>query len=241
MRTIGIVGGTTWHSTIDYYRIINQAMNLLPGGNESAPLVLYSVNYGEIKKLTEEGDWNKIAEIIGDAARKVEQAGAECLLLGANTMHQVAGEVESMISIPLLHIADATAGAILSKKISNVGLLGTRYTMQLPFYRERLARHGINSLIPEAADIDLVNQAIYGELGKGIFTSPTKQLFQDIIDRLVARGAEGVILGCTEIPMLIAQADSPVPVFDTTRIHALAAVDFSLAGQVSREQAPSLR
>ncbi len=126
MRTIGIVGGTTWHSTIDYYRIINQEMNLLPGGNESAPLVLYSVNYGEIKKLTEEGDWNKIAEIIGDAARKVEQAGAECLLLGANTMHQVAGEVESMISIPLLHIADATAGAILSKKISNVGLLGTR-------------------------------------------------------------------------------------------------------------------
>jgi aspartate racemase len=149
--------------------------------------------------------------------------------------------VEAMISIPLLHIADATAGAILSKKISTVGLLGTRYTMLLPFYRERLARHGINSLVPETADIDLVNQAIYGELGKGIFTSQTKQLFLDIIDRLGASGVEGVILGCTEIPMLIAQADCPVPVFDTTRIHALAAVDFSLAGQVSSEQQFSFR
>lgn len=239
MRTIGMVGGTTWHSTIDYYRIINQQMNLLPGGNDSAPLILYSVNYGEIKKLTEEGNWKKIAEILGNAARSVEQAGAECLLLGANTMHQVAGEVEAMISIPLLHIADATAGAILSKKISTVGLLGTRYTMRLPFYRERLARHGINSLIPDDADIDLVNQAIYGELGKGIFTAQAKKFFQEVIDRLVARGAEGVILGCTEIPMLIAQADSPVPVFDTTRIHAMAAVDFSLAGLVAREQQQS--
>lgn len=241
MKTIGLVGGTTWHSTMDYYRIINQQMNLLPGGNESAPLVLYSVNYGEIKKLTQEGNWKKIAEILGNAARKVEQAGAECLLLCANTMHQVAGEVESMISIPLLHIADATARAILSKKITTIGLLGTRYTMLLPFYRDRLARHGINSLIPEEDDIDRVNQAIYGELGKGIFTSQTKQLFQEIIDRLVAKGAEGVILGCTEIPMLIGQEDSPVPVFDTTRIHAMAAVDFSLAGLESREQAPSFR
>jgi aspartate racemase len=230
MKTIGMVGGTTWHSTIDYYRIINQQMNLMPGGNESAPLVLYSVNYGEIKKLTEEGNWKKIAAILGDAAQKVEQAGAGCLLLGANTMHQVAGEVEARISIPLIHIANATAGAIISKKLSTVGLLGTRYTMLLPFYRERLARHGINSLIPEDAEIDLVNQAIYGELGRGIFTTQTKELFQKIIDRLVARGAEGVILGCTEIPMLIAQADSPVPVFDTTRIHAMAAVEFSLAG-----------
>lgn len=227
MKTIGLVGGVTWFSTLDYYRIINERANKILGGDETPNIVLYSVNYGEIKKLTFENNWKKIAEIIGEAAKKIEQAGARCLLIGSNTMHNIADEVQAAISIPLIHIADATAEAIKAKGLNTVALLGTKFTMQLPFYSEKLRAHGIKTLIPQPEDMQFINTSIYEELGRGIFSAQTKEKFQDIIRNLSADGAEGVILGCTEIPLLIKQEDSPVQVFDTTRIHAGAAVTFS--------------
>lgn len=229
MKTIGIVGGTSWVSTLDYYRIINEQVNLRLGGDEAARIVLYSVNYGEIKTLTKKDDWAAIAAIITDAAKRVEAAGGECLLLGANTMHKVAPEVQAAISIPLLHIADVTAKAIKAKGLKKVALLGTKYTMQLPFYRDKLATHGIEAIIPGEAGVEMVNDSIYNELGKGLFLPKTKGSYQQLIKDLAAQGAEGVILGCTEIPMLIKQEDTPVLVFDTTYWHAMAAVGFALS------------
>lgn len=228
MKTIGLVGGLTWHSTIDYYRFMNQQVNERQGGNTAAKIILNSVNYGEIKKLTQAGDWKGIIEIISDAAKKTETAGADCLLLGANTMHHIAEEVAAAINIPLIHIADATAKAIKGKNISTVALLGTRYTMQFDFYKNKLALHGIKTLIPGEDDVQLINKSIYEELGKGILLPSTKQQYLTIINALVQQGAEGVILGCTEIPLLIKQEDCAVPVFDTTSLHATAAVDFVL-------------
>ena len=228
MKTIGLVGGLTWHSTIDYYRFMNQQVNERQGGNTAAKIILNSVNYGEIKKLTQAGDWKGIIEIISDAAKKTETAGADCLLLGANTMHHIAEEVAAAINIPLIHIADATAKAIKGKNISTVALLGTRYTMQFDFYKNKLALHGIKTLIPGEDDVQVINKSIYEELGKGILLPSTKQQYLTIINALVQQGAEGVILGCTEIPLLIKQEDCAVPVFDTTSLHATAAVDFVL-------------
>ena len=228
MKTIGLVGGLTWHSTIDYYRFMNQQVNERQGGNTAAKIILNSVNYGEIKKLTQAGDWKGIIEIISDAAKKTETAGADCLLLGANTMHHIAEEVAAAINIPLIHIADATAKAIKGKNISTVALLGTRYTMQFDFYKNKLALHGIKTLIPGEDDVQVINKSIYEELGKGILLPSTKQQYLTIINALVQQGAEGVILGCTEIPLLIKQEDCAVPVFDTTLLHATAAVDFVL-------------
>jgi aspartate racemase len=229
MKIIGLVGGLTWHSTIDYYRYMNQLVNKRLGGDQAATIVLYSVNFGEIGALTQAGNWKRIASIIGEAAKRTEGAGADCLLLGANTMHQVAEEVAALINIPLLHIADATAKAIKEKKCSTVALLGTRYTMQFDFYKNKLAAHGIRALIPGEADVQYINTSIYQELGKAVFLPATKRQYLSIIDGLVKEGAEGVILGCTEIPLLIKQEDCPVPVFDTTLLHATAAVDFALS------------
>lgn len=228
MKTIGLVGGISWYSSVDYYRYINQLVTERLGGDEAARLVLNSVNYGEIKRLTKADDWRSIATLIIEAARQTVAAGAECILLGANTMHHIAGEVEAAIDVPLIHIADATAKAIREKGISKVALLGTKYTMQFDFYRKRLSAHGISSMIPAEAEIEFINHCIYEELGKGVFTEETKERFIAVISDLMEEGAEGVILGCTEIPLLIKQEDSPVPVFDTTWLHAKAAVDFSL-------------
>lgn len=228
MKTIGLIGGLTWYSSIEYYRYINQKINERLGGDEAARIILNSVNYGEIKKLTQSGNWKDIAAIICEAARNTEAAGADCLLIGANTMHHIADEVAAAVNIPLIHVADAVAKAILEKDINTVALLGTKYTMQFDFYKNRLATHGITTLIPEEEDIEVINQSIYEELGKGILLPETKQMYLDVIEELVLNGAEGVILGCTEIPLLIKQEDSPVPVFDTTQIHATAAVDFAL-------------
>lgn len=228
MKTIGLVGGLTWHSSLDYYRFFNQLVNERLGGDEAALVVLNSVNYGEIKKLTQAGDWQSISRIICGAARQAEAAGADCILLGANTMHHIADEVEAAIDVPLIHIADATARAILAKGLTTVALLGTRYTMQLDFYKERLRAHGITTLIPDAAGVEYVNKSIYEELGKGVILPQTKAQYLAIIEQLREQGAEGAILGCTEIPLLIKQSDSPVPVFDTTLLHATAAVDFAL-------------
>jgi aspartate racemase len=228
MKTIGLVGGITWHSSLDYYRYFNQLVNERLGGNESAQVILNSVNYGTIKKLTEAGDWKGITAIIAGAAKNAEKAGADCILLGANTMHHIADEVAAAVTVPLIHIADATAKAILAKGVKTAALLGTKYTMQFDFYKNKLTSHGINTLIPDEAGVEAINTFIYQELGKGIFLPETKKQFLLVIDKLIQQGAEGVILGCTEIPLLIKQEDCPVPVFDTTLLHATAAVDFVL-------------
>ncbi|MDZ4794904.1 MAG: aspartate/glutamate racemase family protein [Bacteroidota bacterium] len=229
MKTIGLVGGTSWISSVDYYRLFNEITNQRLGGNEAAKIVLYSVNYGEIVGLTKKGNWDAIAAIIGDAAQKTEKAGADCILLGANTMHHIAERVQENVSIPLLHIADAAAKAIQEKGLSKVALLGTRYTMLFDFYKNKLASHGIETIIPDESGVTFVNDSIYDELGKGIFLPATKQKFVELIDQLSGEGAQGAILGCTEIPMLIKQTDTAVPVFDTTLLHATAAVDFALS------------
>jgi len=228
MKTIGLVGGTSWVSTVDYYRIINEQVNARLGGDEAAKIILYSVNFGEIKKYTQADDWDSVLKIISDTAMRVANAGADCLLLCANTMHHIAPQVQDHISIPLLHIADATAVAIKKKILDTVALLGTKYTMQLPFYKERLAQHSFSTIIPDDEAAQEVNKTIYEELGKGILLPQTKERYKMLIHELIGKGAEGIILGCTEIPLLIKQEDSPVPVFDTTYIHAMAAVDFAL-------------
>lgn len=229
MKTIGIIGGLTWLSTIDYYRLLNQSVNEINGGVSSARIILYSVEFEEIKTLTVAGDWNGIASIISKAAKGLEQAGADCLLIGANTMHKIADKVQAAITIPVIHIAEVTADAITKQQLTTVALLGTKYTMQLDFYKDKLAAKNITTIIPGEDDIEFINNSIYNEMGKGIFLPETKEKYLTIINKLVARGAQGIILGCTEIPILIKQADSPVPVFDTTAIHVKAAVDFALA------------
>lgn len=228
MKTIGLVGGTSWLSTIDYYRYINTAVNERLGGNEAARIILHSVNYGEIVTLTRQDDWEGIASVIGAAARHAEQAGAECMLLCANTMHRIAGRVQELISIPLIHVAEVTAAAIRQQGIDTVLLLGTRYTMAGDFYEPYLRQRGIQMVVPGPDEREWVNATIYDELGKGLFLPATKQGYLDLISRYAAQGVQGVILGCTEIPLLLKPEDCPLPVFDTTWLHAMAAVDFAL-------------
>ena len=228
MKTIGVIGGLTWVSSLDYYRLLNEMVNEKLGGAEAAKVILYSVNFGEIKKLTEAGDWKKIENILSAAAIKLELAGADCILIGANTMHKMADEVKSAVSIPLIHIAEETAKTISNKQLKTVALLGTKYTMQLDFYKDKLSEHGITAIIPCEEDINYINNAIYTEMHKSLFLPGTKARFISIINDLIQQGAEGIILGCTEIPLLIKQEDCPVPVFDTTNIHAGAAVEFAL-------------
>lgn len=230
MKKIGLIGGLTWVSTLEYYRLLNELVNERVGGSEAAEIILYSVNFGPIKKMTEAGDWNGISAIICHAARVLEKAGADCLMLGANTMHKIASEIQDSINIPLIHIATITAHAINRQNMKRVALLGTKYTMQLDFYKNALAQYGIDTLVPGEKDIELINTSIYTELGKNIFLPATRQHYVEIINGLANRGAEGVILGCTEIPMLIKQTDSSIPVFDTTCLHAMAAVEFALGG-----------
>jgi aspartate racemase len=228
MKTIGLLGGLTWLSTIDYYRIMNEEVQHLKGGDESPRIVLYSVNFAGIKKQTQAGNWEEIARILSDAARKIERAGAECLLIGANTMHHVADMVQSSVDIPLIHIADATGQAIRQKHIKRIGLLGTKYTMQFSFYPDKLSNYGIETIVPGKEVAEWINTSIYEELGRGKFLPDTRKKYIEIIHQLRQEGAEGVILGCTEIPLLIKQQDSILPVFDTTRIHARAAVAFAM-------------
>ncbi len=229
MKTIGLIGGITWLSTVDYYRLLNQKINGRLGGVSSAKLLISSVNFEEIKTLTVAEDWDGIAAIMCSEAKKLEKAGASCLLLCANTMHNVADNVQASIHIPLIHIAKETAKEIVKLQLKKVALLGTKYTMQLDFYKNKLSDRGIETIIPNAADMEYINTAIYDEMGKGIFLPERKQGFIGIINQLKEQGAEGVILGCTEIPILIQQNDSPIPVFDTTAIHVNAAVEFALS------------
>lgn len=195
MKTIGLIGGTTWHSTIDYYRYINEGVNLHVGNNSSAKILLYSVNFGEIEPLTEQGNWHAIGMILSDAAKKLETAGADCLLLCANTMHLNAEMVQASVNIPLIHIADVTIQSIKEQNLDSVLLLGTRYTMQSEFYSERFKSAQIKLFTPRVEDIELVNRSIYQELGKGIISPQTKLGYLRIINGFVAQGAKGVILG----------------------------------------------
>ncbi len=235
MKTIGLIGGMSWESTLTYYRLINQGVNQRLGGLHSARLVLYSVEFGQIHRLQHSGQWSEAAAVLVQAARAVQAAGADLLVLCTNTMHKVAGAIERSVDIPLLHIADATAERIRNAGIGRVGLLGTRFTMTEAFYKGVLEqRHGLHVVTPGRADIETVDRVIFDELCHGKVEGESARLFRQIIGRLEAAGAEGVILGCTEISMLIGATDSSVPVFDTTAIHARAAVDWALGDEVGQ-------
>ena len=229
MKTIGIIGGLTWYSTVEYYKLLNELVNKRLGGAHAAKIILYSVDFAEIKVLTAQEDWKGIAAIMCKAAKSIELAGADCLMIGANTMHNVADEIEAAINIPIIHIAEATAAVIKNRGLKKVALLGTKYTMQMDFYKNKLADKSIETVIPGASDIEFINNSIYNEFSKGIFLPETKRKYLRIINDLIQQGAEGFILGCTEIPILIKPEDCAVPVFDTGLIHSTAAVDFALS------------
>jgi aspartate racemase len=228
MKTIGLIGGLSWVSTVEYYRLLNEMINARLGDLHSAKILLYSVDFNEIRDLTFQGDWKGIADRMGAIAGNLEKAGADCLLLGANTMHKIAADVQSRIGIPLLHIADAAGAAINKMNLSSVALLGTRYTMEDGFYQASLSGMGIKTLVPEEADRDFVHDAIYRELGKNIFRPETKARMIGIISKMTGQGAQGIVLGCTEIPMLIKPADCTTILIDTMQVHAAAAVEFAL-------------
>lgn len=228
MKTLGLIGGSTWISTADYYRYINQLVNEKSDGKEYARLFLYSLNFSDLRKLSAGNNWQRIADMLGDIAKRLETAGAECILLCANTLHQYADEVKRNINIPVIHIAEETAKVICSKKISKAALLGTKYTMEKDFYKDILAKYNIDALIPDEDDREFIQHSIYNELSREIFLPETKAKYIEIINKLVNKGAEGIILGCTEIPLIINQEDCPVPAFDTTMIHSKAAVEFAL-------------
>ena len=230
MKTIGLIGGMSWESTLPYYRHVNEAIRARLGGLHSARLVLYSLDFHEVEQLQRSGDWQRAGELLGEAAAALERAGAEFLMLCTNTMHKVADAIEQAASIPLLHIADPTAAAIRAAGLQRVGLLGTRFTMEQPFYRERLeSRHGIQVLVPDEADRQLVHRVIYEELCLGTVRETSRQAYREVIARLVAQEAQAVILGCTEIGLLIGAEDAVVPLFDTTLLHAGAAAEQALA------------
>lgn len=229
MRTIGLIGGMSWESTAHYYRIINETIRDRLGPLRSAELVLYSVDFGAIEKLQHAGRWDEAGQLLVTAAKRLERAGAECLVLCTNTMHKVAPQIESSTPVPLLHIADPTGAAAIRRGASTVGLLGTRFTMEEDFYRRRLeSRHGVRVLIPENTERLELHRIIYEELCTGKIVDTSREVYGVAIRRLVERGAQAIILGCTEIMLLVDAGDSPVPVLDTTELHALAAVDFAL-------------
>ena len=229
MKTIGLLGGMSWESTAEYYRIINERVRERLGGLHSARLVLVSVEFDEVEALQHAGRWDDAAALLVDAARAIERGGADFLVICTNTMHKVAGTIEAALGIPLLHIADATAAAIAARRLRAVGLLATRFTMEEDFYRGRLeAEHGLSVIVPEAAERETVHRVIYDELCRGRVEAASKARYLGIIEALIGGGAEGIVLGCTEIGLLIKQGDLAVPVFDTTEIHAAAAVDRAL-------------
>jgi aspartate racemase len=228
MRRIGLIGGMSWESTAIYYRLLNQLVREELGGLHSAECVLYSVDFAEIQAMQASGSWDVAAERLSSAARVLEGAGVDMVLICTNTMHKVADVVEASVSVPLLHLADTTADAVRTAGVRTVGLLGTAFTMEQDFYRDRLAAHGLEVLVPEAEDRALVHRVIFDELCLGVVQDASRDAFRAVIDRLTERGAQGVILGCTEIELLVGQDDSPVPVFPTTRLHAEAAVRLAL-------------
>jgi aspartate racemase len=229
MKRIGLIGGMSWESTALYYQLINQGVAERLGGLHSADCLLASVDFAPIACLQAEDRWEEAGDVLADKARTLEAAGADLLVLCTNTMHKVAPAIEAAVDIPLLHIADVTADAARSAGLTRVGLLGTAFTMEQPFYRDRLRTRGLEAIVPDNDGRELVHRIIYDELCRGVVTDDSRQRMRAVIDNLVARGADGIILGCTEIELLIKPDDGPVPVLATTALHAAAAVDAALS------------
>jgi len=230
MKTLGLIGGMSWESSAQYYRLINEGVRAARGATASAKCLLWSFDFSEIEALQHAGDWAQLEKLMVDAGQRLAEAGAEALVICTNTMHLMADAVEVGAGVPLLHIADPTGAAIKAAGIGKVGLLGTAFTMERGFYKDRLAaRHGLEVLVPDTEDRALVHQVIYNELVAGGVREESREAYRGVIERLVARGAQGVILGCTEIMLLVGQNDSAVPLFDTTSLHAKAAVDLALS------------
>ena len=230
MKKIGLIGGVSWVSTVDYYRYFNEGVNQQLGGLNYAECIIYSFNYADIKKNNDANDWDETLRMVAEASGHLKAAGAELIVLGANTMHVIAEPLEEKIQLPVIHIATATANEITKHGLKKVALLGTKFTMELDFFKSRLAAQQIEAIIPGPEDRDFIQDTIYYELGKGILKEETRQRYLSIIDGLIRQGAEGIILGCTEIPLIIKQDDVRVKVFDTVIIHAAAAVQFALNG-----------
>lgn len=230
MKTIGMIGGLSWESTANYYRDINKGVKARLGGLHSAKIVLNSVDFAEIEVLQHQGRWEEAGDILSEAALSVEKGGADFVVLCTNTMHKVSNQIEAAITLPFLHIADATAAVLRAQSVSKVGLLGTRFTMEDTFYRGRLeTEYGIAVEIPEPSGRDIIHRVIYEELCQGIVSDGSRQAFLRVIDELATRGVDGVILGCTEIAMLVSSKDTDVPLYDTARIHTEAAVEMALS------------
>ena len=228
LKTIGLIGGMSWESTVTYYKIINETVKERLGGLHSAKCILYSVDFQEIEECHANGNWEKSGEILGEAANNLEKAGADFIVICTNTMHKVVNQIKEKISIPILHIAEMTAEKILEKGLKNIALLGTKYTMEQDFYKSKLIEKGINVIIPDKNDIEIINKVIYDELCLGTINSDSKKKFLEIVDKLRNKGAEGIILGCTEIGLLIKNEDTDVPLFDTAIIHAEQAAIYSI-------------
>lgn len=228
LKTIGLIGGMSWESTVTYYKIINETVKEKLGGLHSAKCILYSVDFQEIEECQANGNWKKSGEILGEAANNLEKAGADFIVICTNTMHKVINQIKEKISIPILHIAEMTAEKILEKGLKNIALLGTKYTMEQDFYKSKLIEKGINVIIPDKNDIEIINKVIYDELCLGTINSNSKKKFLEIVDKLRSKGAEGIILGCTEIGLLIKNEDTDVPLFDTAIIHAEEAAIYSI-------------
>ncbi|MCE3259798.1 MAG: aspartate racemase [Bacteroidetes bacterium] len=229
MKTLGLVGGVSWVSTMDYYKFINEGINEKLGGLNFSKCIIYSLNYDEIKRNNDRNDWDANLKIVSEAVRHLENSGAQGIVLCANTMHLIAEQLQERIAIPIIHIASATAAEIKKSGLKKVGLLGTKFTMERDFYTSRLLKEGIQAIIPDENDRDFIHYTIFEELGRNIISPESKKRYISIINALQARGAEGVILGCTEIPLIIKPGDVNIPVFDTAHIHSKAAVEFSLS------------
>lgn len=229
MKTLGLIGGTSWVSTIDYYRIINQQINDRLGGLNAARLILYSLNYEEFKPPPDPKDWGATSEGLTTIAKNLEAVGAECIILCANTPHMAADIIQENIAIPLIHIAEETSKEITTHDLNKIGLIGTRFTMEQSFFKKKLSKYGISTIIPEKDERDYIHNTIFNEFARGIFSDEIKKNYLQIMDNLMQKGAEGIILGCTEIPMLLKPGDCKMKTFDTTLIHATAAVDFALS------------
>ena len=228
LKTIGLLGGMSWESTVTYYKIINETVKEKLGGLHSAKCILYSVDFQEIEECQANGNWEKSGEILGEAAYNLEKAGADFIVICTNTMHKVVNQIKEKISVPILHIAEMTAEKILEKGLKNIALLGTKYTMEQDFYKSKLIEKGINVIIPDKNDIETINEVIYDELCLGTINFNSKKKFLEIVDKLRSKGAEGIILGCTEIGLLIKNEDTDVPLFDTAIIHAEQAAMYSI-------------
>ena len=228
LKTIGLIGGMSWESTVTYYKIINEVIKEKLGGLHSAKCVLYSLDFQEIEECQANGNWEKSGEILGEAAYNLEKAGADFIVICTNTMHKVVNQIKEKISIPILHIAEMTAEKILEKGLKNIALLGTKYTMEQDFYKSKLIEKEINVIIPDKNDIEIINEVIYDELCLGTINFNSKKKFLEIVDKLRSKGAEGIILGCTEIGLLIKNEDTDVPLFDTAIIHAEQAAMYSI-------------